>query len=459
MRNIFISGLLLSLSSAAALAQGVAGQPTLMSPQVGPAKPPAVVKPPASVKPPVAAAKPSINAATPEARSAAELALSSDPVFDEDTFKRIKDALLYYSDLQVRGGWPTLPPDAKLAPGVSGPDVATLRQRLVITDDLPAKEATGDTDDAAVVEAVKHFQLRHGLDATGTVGAQTLKALNVPVGERIKQLEASLDRLLGMDFQFAERYVVVNIPAAFVEAVRNGKVERRYRVIVGKIDKPSPTLTAFITSVNLNPTWTVPLSITKTEIAAHMRKDPSYLERMHMRLLGAHDEEISPSSVDWSGDRSYNFTVRQDAGTWNALGNLKIDMPNPYSVYMHDTDTRKLFADDYRFDSHGCTRVDNVRDLAVWILQDGPPNWDRAAIDAGIAAGQTHIINLPHKMPVAWVYLTGWVQRDGTLEFRDDVYKHDESLDRNALAQAVNDGGFVQPAPTAPLKRVSIDTR
>jgi murein L,D-transpeptidase YcbB/YkuD len=251
----------------------------------------------------------------------------------------------------------------------------------------------------------------------------------------------------------------VNIPAAFVEAVNHGKVERRYRVIVGKIDKPSPTLTANITSVNLNPTWTVPLSITKTEIAAHMRKDPSYLSRMHMRLLGAHDEEISPASVDWSGDRSYNFTVRQDAGTWNALGNLKIDMPNPYSVYMHDTDTRNLFSADYRFDSHGCTRVDNVRDLAAWILQDGPPGWDRAAIDAGIASGQSKVINLPHKIPVAWVYLTGWVTRDGTVEFRDDVYKHDEALDRAGL-DAMSAGGFVQPPPASgSLKQVSIDNR
>ncbi len=464
MRTTLIVGVAIALSAGSALAQGVAGQPTLLSPQAAPPRPPAAVgKPPAGA--PAVAAKPAqpkitaTNPTTPESRSAAELALSEEPVFDEDTFKRIKDALLFYSDIQVRGGWPMIPADAKLAAGASGPNVALLRQRLVISDDMPAKDAAGDSYDAAVTEGVKRFQLRHGLDATGTVGAQTLKALNVPVGERIKQLEASLNRLLGMDFQFAERYVVVNIPAAFVEAVKNGKVERRYRVIVGKIDKPSPTLTAFITSVNLNPTWTVPLSITKTEIAAHMRKDPSYLSRMHMRLLGAHDEEISPASVDWSGDHSYNFTVRQDAGTWNALGYLKIDMPNPYSVYMHDTDTRKLFADDYRFDSHGCTRVDNVRDLAVWILQDGPPGWGRAQIDAGIDAGQTHIINLPHKIPVAWVYLTGWVTRDGTVQFREDVYKHDDTLDRTALAQAVNDGGFVQPAPAGPLKRVSIDTR
>jgi murein L,D-transpeptidase YcbB/YkuD len=444
MRTIFVAGTVFTIMMGPALAQ-VGGQPAMRPPQAVPGKPqPVPGKPGPPTKPAAQTAKPApAVASTPETRSAAELALTSDPVFDDGTYLRIKQTLLSYSDIQVRGGWPTLPADTKLAPGASGPDVALLRKRLVITEDMPANAESGDS---------------HGLDATGTVGAQTLKAMNVPVGDRIKQLEASLQRLLGMDFLFADRYVVVNIPAAFVEAVANGKVERRYRVIVGKIDKPSPTLTAFITAVDLNPTWTVPLSITKTEIANHMRKDPSYLSRMHMRLLGAHDEEINPGSIDWSMDRSPNFTVRQEAGAWNALGYLKIDMPNPYSVYMHDTDTRKLFADDYRFDSHGCTRVDNVRDLAAWILQGGPPGWDRASIDAGITSGQTKIINLPHKIPVAWVYLTGWVQRDGTVEFRDDVYKHDEALDRNALADAAA-GGFVAPVPKDVAQASNLDSR
>ena len=440
MRIIVIAGVALALATNPLLAQS-AGAPAASKPQQGSK----------SSQPP-----PQL-ASTPEQRSAAELALSSEPVFDDGTYLRIKQTLLSYSDIQVRGGWPALPADAKLLPGASGPAVALLRTHLVIGGDLAAGREAGDAYDADVVEAVKRFQLRHGLDATGSVGAQTLKALNVPVGDRIKQLEASLQRLLGMDFIFAERYVVVNIPAAFVEAVANDKVERRYRVIVGAIDKPSPTLTASITAIDLNPTWTVPLSITKNEIMAHMRRDPSYLARMHMRVLGANDEDIDPSTVDWSGDRSPNFTVRQDAGAWNALGYLKIDMPNPYSVYMHDTDTRKLFAADYRFDSHGCTRVDNVRDLAAWILQDGPPGWDRAAIDAGIASGVSKVINLPHKIPVAWVYLTGWVMRDGTVEFRDDVYKHDEALDRNGLADAAA-GGFVAPLPQD-VKQVSIDNR
>ena len=138
-----------------------------------------------------------------------------------------------------------------------------------------------------LAEGVKRFQLRHGLAATGTVTPRTLAALNVPVQKRIKQLEASLERLANMNFAFGQRYVVVNLPATFAEAVENDQVVRRYRVIVGKTEKPSPTLTAEITSVNLNPTWTVPSSIAKTEISAHMRKDPGYLSRMHMEVLDA----------------------------------------------------------------------------------------------------------------------------------------------------------------------------
>ena len=467
MRTGFIVGVVVALIAGPvvtgpALAQTPgAGQPTLLDPrptvphpQLTP--PPAQSAQPAAASPaPTAVARPRQTqtktpratakaSSTPETRSAAALALSADPVFDEGTYQRIKEALLSYSAIQVRGGWPALPADAKLGPETSGPTVALLRERLVISDDLAPEQEQGEAYDAAVINAVKRFQLRHGLEATGSVDARTLKALNVSVATRIKQLEASVERLIGMDFVFAERYVVVNIPAAFVEAVSHDKVERRYRVIVGKIDKPSPTLTAFITAVNLNPTWTVPLSITKSEIRAHMRRDPTYLSRMHMRVLGARDEEIDPQTVDWSSDRSPNFTVRQDSGGFNALGNLKIDMPNPYSVYMHDTTTRNLFANDYRFDSHGCTRVDNVRDLATWILEDVPP-WNRAAIDAGIAAGGLKVINLPHKMPVAWVYLTGWVTRDGTIQFRDDVYKHDEELDREKLDETVRAGGFVAP--------------
>lgn len=275
---------------------------------------------------------------------------------------------------------------------------------------------------------------------------RTLAALNVPVQKRLKQLEASLERLDQMDFQFGQRYVVVNIPATFAEAVEDDKVVRRYRVIVGKTEKPSPTLTSEITDVILNPTWTVPSSIVKTEITAHMRKDPTYLSRMHMDVLDAHDNPIDPHAVDWSGNHVPDVTVRQQSGAWNALGAVKIDMPNAYSVYMHDTNQHSLFSDDYRFDSHGCSRVDNVRDLAAWLLKD-QPQWTRAAIDAAIITGQRQDIRMLKKVPVAWIYLTAWMTKDRTIQFRNDVYDQDQQL----LEATAEEAAFFNKAAEHPL--------
>ncbi len=393
----------------------------------------------------LATARPA-DASTPESRSAAALALSHEPTFDEGTAQRIKEAALSYSDIAVRGGWPAIPADAKFAIGVAGANDELLRKRLIITGDLAEDKATGPFDET-VAEGLKRFQVRNGLAPTGQMTPRTLAALNVPAQKRIRQLEASLERLENINFSFGQRYVVVNIPAAFAEAVENDHVVRRYRVIVGKTEKPSPTLTAEITGVVLNPTWTVPSSIAKTEISAHMRKDPSYLERMHMEVLDAHDNPIDPHSVDWSGAHTPNFTVRQQNGSFNALGAVKIDMPNPYSVYMHDTNQKSLFSDDYRFDSHGCSRVDNVRDLAAWLLQEEMTKWNRAAIDAAIATGAHQEIALPKKVPVAWVYLTAWMTRDQTVQFRNDIYNQDEQL----LEATAEEAAFFNQAANHPL--------
>jgi murein L,D-transpeptidase YcbB/YkuD len=382
---------------------------------------------------------------TPDARSAAALALSGEPTFDIGTAQRIRDAALSYSDLAVRGGWPAIPADAKFALGVAGPQDDLLRARLIVSGDLASDQASGPFDDI-LAAGVKRFQARHGLAATGMITPRTLAALNVPVQKRIQQLEASLERVVNMDFGFSQRYVVVNIPAAYAEAVENDHVVRRYRVIVGKTEKPSPTLTAEITNVNLNPTWTVPASITKNEIAAHMRKDPTYVARMHMELLDAHEGVLDPRAVDWSATHTPNFTVRQQSGAWNALGAVRIDMPNSYSVYMHDTNQKSLFSDDYRFDSHGCARVDNVRDLAAWLLKE-LPKWNRQEIDQVIASSQREDIHLPQKIPVAWIYLTGWMTRDQTVQFRNDIYDQDTQL----LEATAEEEAFFDQASAHPL--------
>jgi murein L,D-transpeptidase YcbB/YkuD len=386
------------------------------------------------------------------------------PSYDEGTYQRIQATMLSYAALQVRGGWPILPKDTRLAPGSSGPEVALLRRRLVVTDDLGPEKSEGEAYDDAVTEAVKRFQARHGLAETGSVGPQTLAALNVPIAIRLRQLAASLDRLAETQFTFGQRYVVVNIPAAVAEAVNGSEVEHRYVVVVGKVDRASPTVTTAIAAVNLNPTWTVPLSILKKDVVTRMRKDPTYVSRMKMRVLDGSGAEIDPRSVDWKSDRAPNFTVRQDAGAGNALGALRIDMPNPHSVYMHDTNHKEHFSADYRFHSSGCTRVAEVRDLAAWLLSDNP-GWSRRELDAAIATGRSQTVRLTYKVPVAWVYMTGWVTRDDTVHFRDDVYGYDAERGRIPVTLAARPpvvvaaraSGFVlQSADSKPaVKQVS----
>jgi murein L,D-transpeptidase YcbB/YkuD len=408
--------------------------------------------------------KPLPTATEPGLPTLAQVSSSPLPTLDEGTEQRMATAMLTYSAIEVRGGWPTLPASAgKLAPGARGPDVALLRKRLAITEDLPADKINGDAYDDAVAAAIRHFQDRHGLPVTGSVGPATLAALNVPVGKRLHQLAASIDRLAAMDIAFGKRYVVVNIPSTVAETVDGDHVVRRYVVVVGKTDRPSPTLSTMITAVNLNPTWTVPLSIAKKDVITKMRKDPAYLARMHMRALDGQGNEIDPKTIDWNSDRSPNFTLRQDSGTWNALGALRIDMPNPYSVYMHDTNHKNLFSNDYRFESSGCTRVAEVRDLATWLLADNP-GWSRRDIDAGIEKGERVDIRLTHKIPVAWTYLTGWVTRDGTIHFRDDIYGLDDKpaqpvmaeAQPNALVAARASGFVLQSAGERPYELKSV---
>ncbi|KAA5597283.1 L,D-transpeptidase family protein [Blastochloris sulfoviridis] len=381
------------------------------------------------------------------------------PTFSPDSLRATERALMLYRDIASRGGWPRVPPPpagTTLALGATGPAVTVLRQRLAASGDL-APEAAGDgAFDMELEEALRRFQLRHGLTTTGAVGPMTLKALNVPAAERVRQLEASLARLAERDFVFAQRYVAVNLAAAAVEAVDGGQVARRFPAVVGRPENASPELVARITAVNLNPTWTAPLSIVKKEILPKLARDPAYLARANMRLIDGSGREIDPRTVNPNGP--VNFSVRQDSGASNSLGFLRIDMPNSYSVYMHDTPRRDLFRSDYRFHSHGCVRVGNVRDLAAWLLTD-TPGWERKQIDAAIATGRRTDIRLTNAMPVVWIYLTGWGTADGTAHFREDVYDLDDKrrLDPSMLVaarrpDATGAAGFALQSAARPLE-------
>ena len=377
-----------------------------------------------------------------------EIALSDDPTpaLQPNTFYATAKASERYLHIADAGGWPRVPRD--LRPGSRGPAVAALRRRLAMVGDLPTDQGWGEHWSRALTEAVKHFQFRMGLRRTGIVAGATLRALNVPANVRFKQLASTAQRLAGINFPFGDKYVVVNIPSLAVDAVQNGRVVHRYAAIVGEIDHQSPRLSTKIVAINLNPTWTVPKSIIKNEIIPKMRRDPHYLSREHIRILNYQGQEINPRSINWDSDKATNYILRQDSGAGNALGRIRLNMPNSQAVYMHDTSSRYLFAKEFRFLSHGCVRVQGVYDLAAWLLQGTPVTdatpakdsslydpdprpapsggaWTAKLIQEQIATGARETIQLVKPTPVIWVYMTGWASDDGTVHFRNDVYNID----------------------------------
>ena len=400
--------------------------------------------PAAQAKPPGAAPQPAAAKPKPRPKPVPrEMALSDDPtpVLQPETFFTTAKASERYAAIADAGGWPVVPGDLK--PGARGPAVEILRRRLAVEGDLGGAEANGTRWTPALTAAVKRFQFRNGLRQTGVVAGMTLRAMNIPANVRFKQLASSAQRLAGLNFPFGDRYVVVNLPSTAVDAVENGRVFHRYAAIVGGPEHQSPQLSAKIIAINLNPTWTVPVSIIKNEIIPKMRKQPNYLARDHIRILNYQGKEIDPRSIDWNSDKATNYILRQDPGKGNALGLIRLQMPNPDAVYMHDTPTRNLFANDYRFLSHGCVRVQGVYDLAAWVLQGVPATaaiatagpapsispdlgvWTAQLIQQRIASGVREDIKLPQPVPVVWVYMTGWASADGMVHFRDDVYNID----------------------------------
>jgi L,D-transpeptidase YcbB len=368
-----------------------------------------------------------------------EMALSDDPnpTFQPNTFFTTAKASERYSAIADAGGWPVVP--TALKPGDKGPAVALLRRRLAAEGDLDSARTGGDKWDPALTAAVKHFQTRLGLRETGVVAGATLKAMNVPASVRFKQLASSAQRLAGLNFPFGDKYVVVNIPSLSVEAVEDGKVAHHYVAIVGDVDHQSPEISARISVINLNPTWTVPISIIKKEIIPRMQRDPGYLSRAKIRILDGSGDVIDPKSINWTTERAANYTLRQDSGASNSLGAIRIGMPNKLAVYMHDTPSKGLFGADYRFLSHGCVRVQGVYDLAEWLLQGTPGGptggaWDKQALLDKVKGGEREDIKLAKVVPVIWVYLTGWSNPDGVVNFRDDVYGVDTVGEASASA-------------------------
>lgn len=350
--------------------------------------------------------------------------VSNDPTpsLTAETARLTAAAAQRYRAIADRGGWPMLP-KTRLALGAKGHGVQLLRQRLAAEGDM--EDNASSVFDKDLQQAVKAWQARQGFAQNGVVAGSTLAALNIPAVTRARQLEQSALRLGDVNLQFGQRYVVVNIPSASVEAIENGQVRRRYVAVVGKRENASPMVTTRITNVNINPTWTVPTSIIKNEFIPKARANPGYVgyfARANIRILDRSGNQVQASAIDWGSDKAVNYTFRQDSGAGNSLGQIRIDMPNPHSVYMHDTPSKRFFNAQDRFFSHGCVRVQDVKSFAEWLLEGTGGSWDKASINAAIAIGDRKDVRLTRAVPVAWVYMTGYVSDDGKVHFRDDVY-------------------------------------
>ena len=346
------------------------------------------------------------------------------PVLSQQTIASTEAAAQQYREIQAQGGWPTVPAGQTLKVGSKGPAVMALRRRLAVTGDLPGSAGETSVFDSFVQAGVIRFQARHGIGANGVVGTQTFAALNVPVEDRIRALETNLIRLRTYSGNLGLRFIMMNIPAASVETVENGTVFSHHQAGVGKIDRQSPIMQAKVVEINFNPFWTVPASIIRKDLIPKMQADPNYLSDNKIRAIDKAGNEVAPETINWNSMDATKFRFRQDPGAdFNSLGVVRVNIPNPYGVYMHDTPAKGVFGDDFRFVSSGCVRVQNIRDYITWILKD-TPGWDRDHIDEAITSGARIDAKVSQPVPVYWVYITAWAN-DGLVQFREDIYQRD----------------------------------
>ncbi len=350
---------------------------------------------------------------------------STTPILSEATVAATESAIEHFQEIVANGGWPQVPGGHQLKLGTNSPAVSILRKRLIVSGDIGPETGASQVFDSYVEAAVRRFQARHGIIETGVVNQQTVAALNVPAETRLRQLETNLVRLRSFSKDLGNRYVTANIPAAQVETVENGAVVTHHIAGVGKIDRQSPVMQTRAIQVNFNPFWTVPASVIRKDLIPKMQADPNYLHDNHIRVYDKDGQELQPEQINWRSLDALNYKFRQDiGGDFNSLGVVRIDIANPYGVYMHDTPAKGVFGDDFRFVSSGCIRLQNVRDYVAFLLRE-TPGWDRDHIDQVTASGERVDVKITPAVPVYWVYVTAWGAPDGVTQFRDDIYQRD----------------------------------
>lgn len=348
------------------------------------------------------------------------------PMIGLNALSAMEGAIAMYEEIVAGGGWEELAPRT-LKKGAKGEAVIALRQRLIRENYLPFDSLSSDTAavyDAELMEAVKAFQVNHGILPSGIVAEKTLAELNVPAETRLGMLRENLPRVDAYSRDLTGDFaILVNIPAAQLETVEYGRVYSRHNIVVGKQERPSPTLISKVSDINFNPYWKIPASIVERDIVPKYMADPNYLVDNHIRIFdGVEGPEIDPALIDWTTTSAERYFFRQEPGAHNSLGSVKINFPNEFMVYMHDTPHRELFGRNVRFESSGCVRIDQVQTVVKWILDRTQAPLDEASYLNLVNSTEQFDQQIENGPDVRWMYLTAWATDDGRVNFRPDVY-------------------------------------
>ncbi len=348
-------------------------------------------------------------------------------------YQLLKQALIRYQSLMHNhANWDSIPATKTVHPGEADAIIPLIRQRIAQTYDIDGNAvyhlapSTSPQYDAALETAIKAFQNQHGLIADGVIGKNTIRALNIPLEWKIRQLRINMERLRWLPADLGKRYVLVNTAGFRLTAIKQDDLPLSMRIIVGRDYRSTPSFNGALSHMVLNPYWTVPVSIATKDLLPKQQKNPDYFTSNGFKIYSGHNrtlESISPDTIDWHAiKKGFPYVLRQDPGMHNALGRIKFMFSNPFNIYLHDTPSKSLFQKDIRTFSSGCIRLEKPLELAAFLLGEQTLS-DKFLID--MDSGKTKTVHLPRQTPIYLVYSTAWVDEQSQIHFSPDIYRRD----------------------------------